>query len=504
MTRLLLVAASVVLATVLSAIAWLALLEGPLEFHTWKVCQLTGEEDREHPGKPTGSQLSGVTGGVRGTDLGFSLEHGGKLYFFFGDTIENDPDRCEPAFCGTGANPQNPREGSPKRWASDAEWQTYLATGRDGADSVASAPINFDPEQCIPIAFESEGDGGFHPTQLNGQVLGRFEGAISAFSDRAQTMFAFFTVRDTPPGCTLPQGCALGDDDQPAGGQSKLALSRSGGSDFLFVANVSKQKFQWPVPIVVPASSVAGLPSNLSGQVVLIWGSGRDATNHFRHGYPYLAVAPLSSVASMQSWQYFSGIGAGKPSWSPLESAAQPLPPFGSQRFERDPRFGPGYHRCVGEFSVRYLEGWGKWLMIYSCGSGGAYNPNNLRGIHLRLSDTPWGPWSSPHRIFDPADGYCHFMHAQDGGRCKPGDPNPFEAGVRDISRYEKLAWGGEYAPFLLPSRYVKVDGRTTTLYFTMSTWNPYQVVLMKTRVQPVPWWRLLARWDYLTTRTMN
>jgi len=63
------VAASIVLAIILWLL-WLALLQGPLEFHTTKVCQLTGEEDRERPGKQTGIQLSGVSAGIMGSDLG--------------------------------------------------------------------------------------------------------------------------------------------------------------------------------------------------------------------------------------------------------------------------------------------------------------------------------------------------------------------------------------------------------------------------------------------------
>ena len=50
------------------------------------------------------------------------------------------------------------------------------------------------------------------------------------------------------------------------------------------------------------------------------------------------------------------------------------------------------------------------------------------------------------------------------------------------------LMFGGEYAPFLIPS-YTTVKesllGNETSLYFVMSTWNPYQVVLMRTRVRP-------------------
>ena len=37
---------------------------------TQRICQLTGLQDRSASGAPTGMQLSGITGGVTGTDIG--------------------------------------------------------------------------------------------------------------------------------------------------------------------------------------------------------------------------------------------------------------------------------------------------------------------------------------------------------------------------------------------------------------------------------------------------
>jgi hypothetical protein len=49
-----------------------------------KICQLIGDVDLQF-GTPTISQTL-TRAGVSGTDLGFSFEHNGKLYFLFGDT----------------------------------------------------------------------------------------------------------------------------------------------------------------------------------------------------------------------------------------------------------------------------------------------------------------------------------------------------------------------------------------------------------------------------------
>ena len=53
---------------------------------TNKVCQLIGDEDRER-GEPTSNQTFSDVG-IFGTDLGVSFEHDDKLWFLFGDTVE--------------------------------------------------------------------------------------------------------------------------------------------------------------------------------------------------------------------------------------------------------------------------------------------------------------------------------------------------------------------------------------------------------------------------------
>ena len=196
-------------------------------------------------------------------------------------------------------------------------------------------------------------------------------------------------------------------------------------------------------------------------------------------------------VTKQQPWRYYTGVKAnGRPDWKEEEALAQPLPPFGSLGD------GTGYHECLGYFSVRFIDGWRKWVMLYTCANdeSAGYNKNNgPRGIYLRTSDVPWGPWSPPQHIFDPKDGYCYFMYYQltneHDDYCKnKGGSDPAEQSVRDTtSAVTNRGWGGEYAPLLLPSRYAKVGANQTTLYFLMSTWNPYQVVLMRTQVTPNP-----------------
>ncbi len=93
----------------------------------------------------------------------------------------------------------------------------------------------------------------------------------------------------------------------------------------------------------------------------------------------------------------------------------------------------------------------------------------------------PWGPWSEPQVIFNEVrDGALgKFIHDPrsnpDDGLAGPviakGKANP--ATVR----------GGAYAPYVV-KRWTKPHGSELDLYYLLSTWNPYVVVLMKSRLQ--------------------
>jgi hypothetical protein len=77
--------------------------------------------------------------------------------------------------------------------------------------------------------------------------------------------------------------------------------------------------------------------------------------------------------------------------------------------------------------------------------------------------------------LFDPwlDQGYCHFLHVSwESQNCDS---------VQDPGRDNE--WGGEYGPYLFED-FFDGDAQGGTLYFTMSTWNPYTVVLMQADVE--------------------
>jgi hypothetical protein len=192
----------------------------------------------------------------------------------------------------------------------------------------------------------------------------------------------------------------------------------------------------------VNADTAPGLPADQRLGVYL-WGIPK-----YRESYPYLAYAPAAAVADQSTWRYLTGLDAnGAPVWSTDPAQANTVFSTGDAA------------PCIGESSVAWVEPLKKWLMLYNC----------QPGVVARTSNTPWGPWSAPSTVFSPNDdnGLCHFVH-HGGQTCDRATDAPWSADG-----------GGPYAPFVL-TRYTSGTAGRATVYYLLSTWNPYQVVVMR------------------------
>ena len=199
-------------------------------------------------------------------------------------------------------------------------------------------------------------------------------------------------------------------------------------------------------------ASIAGLPPG--GPFVIIWGTGV-----YRKSDAYLSVVPEASFETGKGTLYFAGPDAtGAPIWSEKESDAIPIVKNGT----------------LGDLSVTWCEDLDLWLMTYDRRA-----PTD--GISFSYSRTPWGPWNEPQVLFnDVLDGALgKFIHDP---RLKPDD----ELGGPVIGKGQAdsaAVKGGTYAPYVV-ERWTKVQGTELDLYYVLSTWNPYTVVLMKSRLQ--------------------
>jgi hypothetical protein len=374
---------------------------------THKICQLTGDYDKDaNFDVPTANQTKTLYG-VSGTDEGASFRHNGKTYFLFGDTPSN------------------------KLWRTDGLH-----------DSVAWT-TDTNPADGLSLTFINK-NGTFTAPTVPGETLGGGEIPQEGISYNGY-MYVYFAT-DTGGRCFLGK-CT-----------DEINLT------FTKLYDLSSGKFKFvQVEAVDTASTTAYnsirqyIPAVDQGKTILfVWGSG-----NYRASDPYLAYMVLSDIETKSKLRYFKGIDASnKPIWSTTaaETEAQPL-------FSQP---------CIGEHSVTWNPYLKKWLMLFNCGT-----PD---GINYRVANYPWGPWSGTEVLFNASadQGICNFLHRYDceGNSC---DDN------YDSFWGEACRGGGAYGPYVINDLTTGVTGSNTTIYFTLSTWNPYQVMLMKSTLQMVP-----------------
>jgi len=242
-------------------------------------------------------------------------------------------------------------------------------------------------------------------------------------------MFVFFTT-DLQPDGLVPTRTVLAksNDDGISFGKSLYTFSTS--------------KFIHISCEIINNEKIDGLPINRD-KGLLIWGSSVHRKSDI-----FLAHIPLNEITNKSSIRYFAGFASSdskKALWKTKEEEAKPL-------FKAE---------CIGELSVRWNYYLNKWIMLYNC------ELCNTIGVLIRLADNPWGPWSSPKIIFDPKDGYGKFIHS-------PGNDNIYDKG-----RNRPSDWGAVYGPYQITPYSTGIKYRYTKIYFTLSTWNPYQVIQM-------------------------
>jgi len=302
----------------------------------------------------------------------------------------------------------------------------FLPTGAvpGTADSWAYT-MDENADECLNLRFYtgqpgSQGLPRFLPPLVPGVSQGAFEVPMEGI-DIDGVAYGFFTTNHT---------------EQRTMGGSILARLVDESFSFKYLYTFSTNKFVNLQIVPVKNSEFPGLPQNI-GQGLLIWGSGE-----YRKSDPYLAWMPYESIEDKSKLLYFSGTDTkGSPHWSQSENDAVSIFP--------DP--------TIGELSVSWNQYLNRWIMLY-------------RGVVMRSALLPWGPWSDRETVFDAAtEGHGKFIHS-------PGKDNLSDPGRESIP-------GGPYGPYII-EKFTKGSPGRSTVYFTLSTWNPYTVVLMKVLLQ--------------------
>ncbi|WKB55801.1 DUF4185 domain-containing protein [Eleftheria terrae] len=376
-----------------------------------------------------GSSSDSAAAGILGTDLGIVLDHDsgdGGLYLFLGDT-HIDEDVVDDF-------PEN----------GDAI--AFLARVPQGGPPFLRYVHDIDDGEPRPRVF------GIHNVRQQ-----EFEVPTGAFS-HAGKMYVFAS---TDHFTDEPKTAGLGKDPHFMG-RSVLASSADvrtlfqvvpGHGDISNASRDAQGEFKF---INIAAAKIdndrwlPNLPANAEpgGQGLILMGSGR-----YRESQPVLAYVPLppGKDPAFDSWRYLAGRGhrvpgagpCGVPFWVQDQARAVPL--------WDDSAHALGNKGVVGELSLAYVEALGLWIALYG-------------GVVARTAEQPWGPWSEPVPLFDRAR-----------------DHDGLDEGARFIHPD-----GGTYGPYIIP-RFTEYDPltRRVVVYYVMSTWNPYQIVLMRSELAP-------------------
>jgi len=210
------------------------------------------------------------------------------------------------------------------------------------------------------------------------------------------------------------------------------------------------------------------------GTNVVMFGGGEH-----RQSDIYLAMIPINTFLTGDGTLYFTGLTNGQPAWSPFESNSVPV-------VQDNPTNGPAWPNdtpSVGDVSVVNAAEVGLWLMTFD---GGRHTANHAatEGVYFCYAPAPWGPWSTPQLIFNATrdHGFGNFIFNPNYLPTGPAGPtiNPSQNNPTNTT-------GAVYAPHLI-ERFLRVTNGTLVVYYTMSTWNPYTVVKMRSTfaIQPV------------------
>ncbi len=220
---------------------------------------------------------------------------------------------------------------------------------------------------------------------------------------------------------------------------------------------------------------------------LLLWGRpGFDDQNHDGEAPPYFMYLPLPFEVSGDKIvfepRYLSGVSGGIPTFSSNQAEATPL-----YTGEFDP---------VNHVAVSYLSQLDRWLMIYGGGVVDFADPDGTAGLtqpvrgalHARFASQPWGPWT------DPAPILTEEQVAQDmvcGKQVPAGCLPPPTPRIRPacIEAADPHGGGALYGANIIdamtrPSRADSGRGPAVDLFWNVSTWHPYSVVLVKTHIE--------------------
>jgi hypothetical protein len=162
-------------------------------------------------------------------------------------------------------------------------------------------------------------------------------------------------------------------------------------------------------------------------------------------------------------------------------------------------------HDIVDHTSVSWVEPLGKWVMFYggglislptpvlpNCGVLEFFARDECKdvvmgngAIRMRTADDPWGPWSPPLDVLvggDPDRSPPEEQFAPGGIMRHPDCTQPGCADSTDWEGVDPREYGFLYGVNII-EQWTRPAGDGVDLIWNLSTWDPYRVVLLRTRI---------------------
>jgi hypothetical protein len=414
--------------------------------------------------------------GVLGTDLGYPLIAGNRILFFFGDTVGayRSGDRY---YASRGAGGVGDSIG----YLSNTDFSAcrYISEIADQLARGVTSP-SADGSTCPSLSFflnplRAADDHVFKPFVISGLDADESQGtfrvptSVLLHNDRAYVFATTKMQEAQPTGGFWLQSVAAKSD------QSPTLWSDTNPPTFTKLYTVSSHpavadpanpprvegeggRFMGVPAVVMDAGTIADhglarfLPTALrSTDVAFLFGvSWRMLASNL-----YLAAFAMRDIdAGPAKWFYY----AGNNRWSTVERDAAPL-------LDTDD---------LSQHSVTWNRVLGRFVLMRGA----------TRRIAAQFSTTPWGPWSSPITVFSRTDDwYRKLLHTPGADRIVQSlvpiyNRDGSQVAMPDSDR------GTPYAPNVIDKYTENADG-SVTLYYTLSTWNPYQVFLMSSTFRP-------------------
>ena len=214
---------------------------------------------------------------------------------------------------------------------------------------------------------------------------------------------------------------------------------------------------------------------------VYVWGTEGGANNDASP--VYLERIPAAHIATGRARVLDAGQARGS---SGSQQRATPL-------FKDHPA------PCMAQFGIEHDPLPREWIMLYHCKQS-TQPHGHPNGIFMRTAPHPWGPWSAPTTIFNPApDGrtaerllLLHLLHP-DGQPEKPnGYPNCPTSSPNALLADAEQHLGSYYGAYFVANwatgnRQTLNRASQPTFYYTLDTFDPYGQLIMRTTVLGPP-----------------